>query len=176
MIWLIITVTNMMIITFTATLMVGGGTKYECWNPKWISMSFQYIRTGKKEFLNLVTVLTLHIDPQYLKNHYIRVKNQNCRRPMVWPIKTCARGALSQWKRISSIGLTSYDQNPKNSWKFKLNQRLFRWHWNFATLPRNELSLMVCASECSLVQLNSWIRLWKLVSLFRRPWHITLGS
>ena len=34
---------------------------------KWILLSFQYIRTGKKEFLNLVTVLTLHIDPQNLK-------------------------------------------------------------------------------------------------------------
>ena len=79
--------------------LVGGGTKYECWNPKWISMSFQYIRSGKKEFLNLVTVLTLHIDPQYLKNHYIRVKSQSCRRPMVWPIKTCARKALSQPKK-----------------------------------------------------------------------------
>ena len=82
-----------------ARLQIGGGTKYECWNPKWISMSFQYIRSGKKEFLNLVTVLTLHIDPQYLKNHYIRVKSQSCRRPMVWPIKTCARKALSQPKK-----------------------------------------------------------------------------
>ena len=80
-------------------IQLGGGTKYECWNPKWISMSFQYIRSGKKEFLNLVTVLTLHIDPQYLKNHYIRVKSQSCRRPMVWPIKTCARKALSQPKK-----------------------------------------------------------------------------
>ena len=67
--------------------------------PRWILLSLQYIRMGKKEFLNLVTVLTLHIDPQYLKNHYIRVKNQNCRRPMVWPIKTCARRALSQRKK-----------------------------------------------------------------------------
>ena len=31
--------------------------------PKWILLSFQYIRMGEKEFLNLVTVLTLHIDP-----------------------------------------------------------------------------------------------------------------
>ena len=81
------------------TLIIGGGTKYECWDPKWISMSFQYIRSGKKEFLNLVTILTLHIDPQYLKNPYIRVKSQSCCRPMVWPIKTCARRALSQPKK-----------------------------------------------------------------------------
>ena len=32
-----------------------------------------------------------------LKNRYVRVKNQNCRRPMVWPIKNWARRALSQW-------------------------------------------------------------------------------
>ena len=31
------------------------------------SMSLQYIKTGEKEFLNLVSVLTLHIDPQILK-------------------------------------------------------------------------------------------------------------
>ena len=67
--------------------------------PRWILLSLQYIRTGGKEFLNLVSVLTLHIDPQYLTNHYIRVKYQNCRRPMVWPIKTCARRALSQRKK-----------------------------------------------------------------------------
>ena len=30
-------------------------------------MSLQYIRTGEKEFLNLVSVLTLHLDPQILK-------------------------------------------------------------------------------------------------------------
>ena len=30
-------------------------------------MSLQYIRTGEKEFLNLVSVLTLHIDPTYFK-------------------------------------------------------------------------------------------------------------
>ena len=32
--------------------------------PKWILLAFQYIRTGEKEFLNLVTVLTLHIAHQ----------------------------------------------------------------------------------------------------------------
>ena len=34
--------------------------------PKWILLSIQYIRTGENEFLNLVTVLILHIDPQNL--------------------------------------------------------------------------------------------------------------
>ena len=67
--------------------------------PKWIILSFQYTRTGEKEFLNLVTVLTLHIDRQIFENHYVRVKNQSCRRPIEWPIKTNAREALSQWKK-----------------------------------------------------------------------------
>ena len=79
------------------TIVIGGGTKYECWNPKWISMSFQYIRVGKTEFLNLVTIFTLHIDHQDFQNHYVRVKNQSCRRPMVWPIQTWARRALGHW-------------------------------------------------------------------------------
>ena len=91
------------LLALTGALIVGGGTigtKTDFLKVfKWILLSFQYIRTGKNEFLNLVTVLTLHTDPQYLKNHYIRVKNQSCRRPMVWPIKTCARKALSQPKK-----------------------------------------------------------------------------
>ena len=32
--------------------------------PKWILLWFQYIRPGKKEFLNLVSILTLHIGPE----------------------------------------------------------------------------------------------------------------
>ena len=34
--------------------------------PKWILLWFQYIRPGKKEFLNLVSILTLHIGPEIL--------------------------------------------------------------------------------------------------------------
>ena len=34
------------------------------------------------------------------ENPHYGVKNQNCRRPMVWPIKTCARRALSQRKKL----------------------------------------------------------------------------
>ena len=45
----------------------GGGLNPEFEKPKWILLSLQYIRTGKKEFLNLESVLTLHIDPQNLK-------------------------------------------------------------------------------------------------------------
>ena len=50
---------------------LGGGTYKTKVNflmvPRWILLSLQYIRTGKKEFLNLKSVLTLHIDPQHLK-------------------------------------------------------------------------------------------------------------
>ena len=46
-----------------------GGLNPEFEKPKWILLSFQYIRTGKKEFLNLVIALTLHIDIHRRKNH-----------------------------------------------------------------------------------------------------------
>ena len=34
--------------------------------PKWILLWFQYIRSGKKEFLDLESILTLHIGPEIL--------------------------------------------------------------------------------------------------------------
>ena len=33
--------------------------------PKWILLWFQYIRSGKKEFLDLESILTLHIGPEF---------------------------------------------------------------------------------------------------------------
>ena len=33
--------------------------------PKWILLWFQYIRPGKKEFLDLESILTLHIGPEF---------------------------------------------------------------------------------------------------------------
>ena len=38
--------------------------------------------------------------PSKFENHHVRVKIQNCRRPIEWPIKTCARRALSLWERF----------------------------------------------------------------------------
>ena len=38
--------------------------------------------------------------PQKFETTHYGVKNQNCRRPIEWPIKTCARRALSLWKRF----------------------------------------------------------------------------
>ena len=82
--------------------------------PKWILLSFQYIITGEKEFLNLVTVLTLHIDRQIFENHYVRVKNKSCRRPIEWPIKTSAREALSQWRKNWLIRTYQFGEKFKN--------------------------------------------------------------
>ena len=55
------------VIQYQQFVIIGGGLNPEFEKPKWILLSFQYIRTGKKEFLNLEFVLTLHIDPQNLK-------------------------------------------------------------------------------------------------------------
>ena len=48
-------------------LSVGGGTKYESSNPRWILMSFQHISMGENDFLNLVVILTLHICIEILR-------------------------------------------------------------------------------------------------------------
>ena len=48
-------------------LKVGGGTKYESSNPRWILMSFQHISMGENDFLNLVVILTLHICIEILR-------------------------------------------------------------------------------------------------------------
>ena len=66
--------------------------------PKWILLSFQYIRMGEKEFLNLVTVFTLHIDLQNLKIPIIGQK-KNCRRAYIWVSKPIRRKIQEQWKK-----------------------------------------------------------------------------
>ena len=67
---------------------------------KWILLWFQYIRPGKKEFLNLVTVLNLHIDHQHFENHYVRVKNQSCRKLYIWVSKPIRRKIQNQRKKL----------------------------------------------------------------------------
>ena len=53
-------------------LNLGGGPNHDSQMFKWFLLLFQYIRPGKKEFLILVTILTLHIWPEiwdfWLKN------------------------------------------------------------------------------------------------------------
>ena len=38
--------------------------------------------------------------PSKCENLHYRVKNQSCRKRVVWPIKTCVRRALSLWNRF----------------------------------------------------------------------------
>ena len=101
--------------------------------PRWILLSLQYIRTGKKEFSNLASVLTLHIDPQNLKITIIesRIKvvvdplsdlsKQAQERPME---KTRAQSDLPVWRKI-----------PKSHQKYCFSEKwYFRVHWPSASL------------------------------------------
>ena len=54
-----------------------------------------------------------------ITNPHYRVKIQNCRRPMVWPIKTCARRALSQRKKLElnrTYQLREKSKKPPERW------------------------------------------------------------
>ena len=64
-------------------------------SPGIFGCSFMYETQGIYQFLPNVSFLPTYLGSENFKNHYIRVKYQNCRRPMVWSIKTCARRALS---------------------------------------------------------------------------------
>ena len=78
----------------------GGGPNHDSQMFKWILLWCQYIRPGKKDFLNLVTVLNLHIDHQHFENHYVRVKNQSCRKLYIWVSKPIRRKIQNQWKKL----------------------------------------------------------------------------
>ena len=69
---------------------------------------------GEKEFLNLVTVLTLHIDPQNLKIPIIGPKNKVVVNPIYGYQNLSGEKCKSNGKRISSIRHTSEEKNPKN--------------------------------------------------------------
>ena len=69
--------------------------------------------------------------PPKFENAHYRVKIQNCCRPMAWPIKTCARRALSQWKknylnRTYQLGEKS-PKPPKNTLFRKVTFRVVFW-------------------------------------------------
>ena len=50
---------------------------------------------------------------------YYMVKNQNCRRPIVWPIKTCARkGTKPKKTELAQSGLPILRKVQKTNWKF----------------------------------------------------------
>ena len=68
---------------------------------------------GEKEFLNLVTVLTLHIDPQNLKITIIGSK-MNVVVNFIYGYQTLSgEKCKSNGKIISSIRHTSEEKNPK---------------------------------------------------------------
>ena len=58
------------------------------------TFAIKIISSPKKRFSSPWVFVWKPENPRY------GVKNQNCRRPMVWPIKTCARRALSQRKKL----------------------------------------------------------------------------
>ena len=91
---------------------------------------------GEKEFLNLVTVFTLHIDPQNLKIPIIGPK----KKVFVEPIYGCQNLSGEKYKcngkKISSIRHTSEEKNPKNHLKiqFFFRKAAFQvvfWIFNF---------------------------------------------
>ena len=69
---------------------------------------------GEKEFLNLVTVLTLHIDPQNLKITIMGPKNKVVVNPIYGYQNLSGENYKRNGKRISSIRHTSEEKNPKN--------------------------------------------------------------
>ena len=69
---------------------------------------------GEKEFLNLVTVLTLHIDLQNLKIPIKEPKNKVVVNPIYGYQNLSGEKYKCNEKRISSIGHTSEEKNTKN--------------------------------------------------------------
>ena len=68
-----------------------------------------------------------------ITNPHYRVKIQNCRRPMVWPIKTCARRALSQRKKLElnpTYQLREKSKKPPERTSF-LETGSFGWFFRF---------------------------------------------
>ena len=76
---------------------------------------------GGKEFLNLVTVLTLHIDPQNLKIPIIGSKKKVVVNPIYGHQNLSGEKYKRHGKRISSIRHTSEEKNPKNHPKIPLS-------------------------------------------------------
>ena len=89
---------------------------------------------GGKEFLNLVTVLTLHIDPQNLKITIMGPKNKVVVNPIYGYQNLSGEKYKCNEKRISSIGHTSEEKNPKNHPKIPnfLKNGIFGWFFYFS--------------------------------------------
>ena len=103
---------------------IRGGTKSWILKPQVnFNVTPIYKNGGKRIF-----VFSIHLDPPHwpsnFENHHYRVKNQNCRRPLEWPIKTSAREALGQWKKLE---LNRTYQFGEKSQKPSKNAHIYMW-------------------------------------------------
>ena len=78
----------------------GGGTKSWIWKTQVNSIVTPIYKNREKRFFEFGVRLDPPHWPSKFENHHVRVKFQNCHRPIEWPIKTCARRALSLWERF----------------------------------------------------------------------------
>ena len=77
-----------------------GGTKSWIWKTQVNSTVTPKYKNREKRFFEFGVRLDPPHWPSKFENHHVRVKFQNCRRPIEWPIKTCTRRALSLWERF----------------------------------------------------------------------------
>ena len=77
-----------------------GGTKSWIWKTQVNSIVIPIYKNREKRIFEFGVRLDPPHWPSKFENHHVRVKFQNCRRPIEWPIKTCARRALSLWERF----------------------------------------------------------------------------
>ena len=64
---------------------------------------------------------------------YCRAKNQSCRRPLEWPIKTSAREALGQWKKLELNRTYQFGEKSKKPSKTfpHIYMGIFGGFWGF---------------------------------------------
>ena len=93
--------------------------------PRWILLSLQYMRTGKKEFLNLASVLTLHIDLQNLKIPIIgsKIKVVECGQ---CDQNLCKKDAKPMEKDLAQSDLPVRRKFPKTTQKCNFYEK---WHF-----------------------------------------------
>ena len=84
---------------FSFTL-VGGGTKSWIWKTQANSIVIPIYKNREKRIFEFGDRFDPPHWPLKFENPHYRVKNQSCRKWVVWPIKTCVRRALSLWNRF----------------------------------------------------------------------------
>ena len=86
--------------TLPVWVWVGGGLIWSCSSPGIFGCSFMYETQGIYQFLSNVSFLPPYLGSENLKNHYIRVKNQSCRKLYIWVSKPIRRKIQNQWKKL----------------------------------------------------------------------------